>query len=151
MEFRAQLHPMIKTLMRVLIIPMALFFSSPIMAQVDSLDKSITISKEEAIKIAKCRNGYYLQYAELDSNYWRIVHSKAVGSTRDCITISSGVCGVSKNVLTIIDARTGRVWRKSRYNSISGGGGNGPSQEHFLVEKKTKKMKVDNRKITVYY
>jgi hypothetical protein len=133
--------------MRILSFVLILLTSSSTFGQVDSLEESTYISREEAIDIAK-REEYFLLQAELDSNQWIVVYSKGVGITKDCISIAGG-CYVHKNVSTVIDARTGKIKKETMFNTAVGGNENGPPL--MILTKRKKKMMVMGRKITVYY
>lgn len=80
------MHTILKRLIRILILAIILLTSSSIFGQIDNLEKSIDISEEEAINIAK-RKGYLLRSRKLDSNQWIILYSKHVGFTSGGIAL----------------------------------------------------------------
>lgn len=86
----------------------------------DSLQKSTTISKEEAIKLAK-QKGYYREgefpfdsKVNLESSQWFIKSSKYDGVTYKGYCKHTNGCAIIKKMQIIIDAETGKIISKSR-------------------------------------
>jgi len=111
--------------MRTLCTLIILLTSNFIFGQRDSLDKFSSLTKEDAINIAK-QEGFYWegefpfsQKVELDSNQWVITCSKFIGVTiENCHAL--GGCYVYENVLIIIDADTQRIIKKSKFEQLIG-------------------------------
>lgn len=86
----------------------------------DSLEKSATISKEEAVNIAK-RKGYYWEgefpfdsNIKLDSGQWVIKGSQRCGVTYKGYCKNTNGCTVIRRYQMIIDAETGKILSKSK-------------------------------------
>lgn len=128
--------------MQILLFILMMSTSSTLLGQEGSHEKTVYISIDEAREIAK-RDGYHLTSTTLDSNQWVVIYSKVVGYTK-------GNNPVSKNVLTRIDAKTGKVKKRSRFNSMH-------FNDHDIglpaenVFKKKKKMKVWGERKVVYH
>jgi hypothetical protein len=87
----------------------------------DSLEKSVNISKKEAIKIAK-RKGYFWEEefpfdpkVKLDSGQWVIKSSRRLGVTYRKGCKKTNGCTIIEVARIIINANTGKVISKSKH------------------------------------
>jgi hypothetical protein len=87
----------------------------------DSLEKSVNISKKEAIKIAK-RKGYFWEEefpfnpkVYLDSGQWVIKSSRRLGVTYRKGCQKTNGCTIIEDARIIINAKTGKVISKSKH------------------------------------
>ncbi|MFK7786784.1 MAG: hypothetical protein AB8B56_16815 [Crocinitomicaceae bacterium] len=117
--------------------------SSSVFGQIGNQEKPNYISIDEARTIAKQRDGYRLTSTVLDSNEWCVMYSKYVGYTE-------GNMPVSKNILTRIDAETGKIKKVRRLNSLQMKAP-GIDRSPQMTFKRKKRMKVWGEWKIVYY
>jgi hypothetical protein len=94
--------------------------------QKDSLENSVSVSKDKAISIAKRKGHYYESEfpfnpsVELDttSHEWIIKSSKSLGTTRKGKCAKTNGCTVIKETLIVIDSNNGRIKRKSKSKTL---------------------------------